>query len=122
MSDPLNDLFDDLDTIKDKPRKSSPSKREGRTKSYRSALAESSTDRRRTARATGKQSTVAGKFIRRSFTYRPEQLDSIEQLAAQLSLSKNDLIRWFVDMGIEAVENGVQPPTTQEVRHRYDPS
>lgn len=122
MSDPLNDLFDDLDAIKEKPAQSTPSKRGGRTTSFRSALAESSTDRRRTARATGKQSTIAGKFIRRSFTYRPDQLDSIEQLAIQLRLSKNDLIRWFVDMGIDAVENGLQPPTTQEVRHRYDPS
>lgn len=38
-----------------------------------------------------------------------------------LGLSQNDLIRWFTDMGIEAVEQGKWPPVAEEVRHPYDP-
>ena len=129
MSDskkPLDDLFADmnaLDTPEDGGGSNAASKpqRQSRTQRYRSALSEHSTDRRKTARATGKASSVAGKYIRRSFTYRPDQIESIEQLAAYLRLSKNDLMRWFVDMGVEAVSNGETPPITEEVRHRYNP-
>lgn len=123
--DPLNDLLSDLDSL-DTVQAKTPQKRnkrgKGVTEQFRSALAESQTDRRQTAQATGRKSSVAGNFIRRSFTYRPDQLDSIEQLSQQLRLSKNDLIRWFVDMGVEAVGQGVEPPTTAEVRHRYNPN
>lgn len=94
-------------------------RRSGRT--YRSGLSEGQTDRRKTAKATGKKSVVAGQYIRRSFTFRPDQLDSVDQFASSLGLSKNDLLRWFVDMGIEAVEQGEQPPVREEVRHRYAP-
>ena len=92
-----------------------------RRPAYRSALNESQTDRRATARVTGKKATDAGQYIRRSFTFRPDQLASIEQLAGQLGLSQNDLVRWFVDMGVEAVAGGERPPVAEEVRHRYDP-
>ncbi len=88
---------------------------------YRSGLSEGQTDRRKAAKATGKKSVVAGQYLRRSFTFRPDQLDNIERLASRLGLSKNDLLRWFVDMGIEAVEQGEHPPVMEEVRHRYDP-
>jgi hypothetical protein len=84
-------------------------------------LNESQTDRRKAARATGKKASVAGQYLRRSFTFRPDQLENIEQLAGLLGLSQNDLVRWFTDMGIEAVEDGERPPLTEEVRHRYDP-
>ena len=38
-----------------------------------------------------------------------------------LGLSQNDLVRWFADMGIDAVGQGTRPPVAEEVRHRYDP-
>jgi len=91
-------------------------------RSYRSGLSEGQTDRRKTAKATGKKSVVAGQYIRRSFTFRPDQLDSVDQLSSLLGLSKNDLLRWFVDMGVEAVNQGEQPPVREEVRHRYMPN
>lgn len=128
MSDPndaLSDLLSDFDEVADsstgKPKQSSVhrSRRQGNV--YRSALSESQTDRRHTARATGKRSSVAGKYIRRSFTFRPDQLDDIDEASDKLGLSKNDLIRWFVDMGIESVGQGELPPISEEVRHRYDP-
>ncbi|MCO5206210.1 MAG: hypothetical protein M9928_14340 [Anaerolineae bacterium] len=128
MSDPndaLNDLLSDFDAVADsstdrqKPAPVRRSRRQGNV--YRSALSESQTDRRHTARATGKRSSVAGKYIRRSFTFRPDQLDDIDEVSGQLGLSKNDLMRWFVDMGIESVGQGERPPIAEEVRHRYDP-
>lgn len=127
QDDTLSDLFSDFDEVADFPEKAEPAskpvRKQGRSRrpAYRSALTESRTDRRQAARATGKQATLAGQYVRRSFTFRPEQLEQIEQLAAQLGLSQNDLVRWFTDMGIEAVGQGVRPPVSAEVRHRYDP-
>jgi hypothetical protein len=88
---------------------------------YRSALNEAQTDRRQVARATGNKATVAGQYVRRSFTFRPDQLTSGEQIAAELGLSQNDLMRWIADLGIEAVEQGKQPPLAKIVRRKYDP-
>lgn len=128
MSDPndaLNDLLSDYDDVTTgtsaDPAASFIQRRRPQGQAYRSALSETQTSRQRTARATGKRSTVAGKYIRRSYTFRPDQLDSIGEWAAYLGLSKNDLMRWFVDMGLEAAEQGERPPIAEEVRHRYDP-
>jgi len=125
--DAFDDLLSDFDEVAGgDARRATPSRgssdrgrRGGRT--YRSALNESQTDRRKAARATGKKASVAGQYLRRSFTFRPDQLENIEQLAGLLGLSQNDLVRWFTDMGIEAVDDGERPPLTEEVRHRYDP-
>jgi hypothetical protein len=92
-----------------------------RGRNFRSALDEQQTDRRQTAKATGKAATIAGQYVRRSFTYRPDQLASIETLAEQLGLSQNDLVRWFTDLGIAAVEQGEEPPLAEVVRKKYDP-
>ena len=126
QDDELDSLLSDFDDVVNeppsRPAQRAPQKRERKGKPvYRSALNESRTNRRQAAKATGKKATVAGQYIRRSFTYRPDQLESIEYLASVLGLSQNDLVRWFTDMGIEAVEQGVRPPVAEEVRHRYDP-
>ncbi|MGB1253993.1 MAG: hypothetical protein ACPG8W_25515 [Candidatus Promineifilaceae bacterium] len=124
--DPLGDLLNDFDEVassRSAEKTSSASTDRKRSKSaFRSGLAESKTDRRQAAKATGKKSSVAGKYIRRSFTFRPDQLDQIDSLAAQVGLSKNDLVRWFIDMGVEAVNDGELPPVAAEIRHRYAPS
>lgn len=96
-------------------------KGKSRRPAYRSALDEGRTDRRRVAKATGKKATVAGQYIRRTFTFRPEQLDGIKAAAKALGLSSNDLLRWFTDMGLDAVKLGTKPAIVSEVRHRYDP-
>jgi hypothetical protein len=38
-----------------------------------------------------------------------------------LGLSQNDLVRWFTDMGIKAIEQGKEPPLAEVVRKKYDP-
>lgn len=122
----LQDLFEDFESV-NKPAAQSPPRQGTKSRSrrsdrlYRSALEENQTDRRKTAQVTGKKASLAGKYMRRSFTFRPDQLERIEQAANKLGLSQNDLIRWFTDMGIEAVSQGEKPPVTEEVRHRYDP-
>lgn len=122
MSDGLDDLFDDFDQeVEKKPPKPSRQSTKSSGRNYRSALDERRTNRRDIAKATGKKASVAGQYIRRSFTFRPDQLESIGHLAEELGLSQNDLVRWFTDMGIESVEEGVRPPVAEEVRHRYDP-
>lgn len=118
----LENLLNDFEDVSGADSSSTPSKRSGRSKpTYRSGLKESQTDRRQIAKVTGKKATVAGKYIRRSFTFRPDQLEEIEQIAGMLGLSQNDLIRWFIDRGLEAVEKGAKPPIAEVVRHRYDP-
>lgn len=125
-SDPLSDLLSDFDEVAGthsaETAPTTPSSRRRSRPAFRSGLAESQTDRRQVAKATGKKSSVAGKYIRRSFTFRPDQLDAVDTLAAQVGLSKNDLVRWFVDMGIEAVNDGERPPVEAEIRHRYNPT
>lgn len=127
QDDAMSDLFNDFDDVageapKTESTRSISQKRGQKGKAtYRSALNESQTNRRQAAQATGKKATVAGQYIRRSFTFRPDQLEGVEQVATMLGLSQNDLIRWFTDMGIEAVERGTRPPVAEEVRHRYDP-
>jgi hypothetical protein len=122
MSDGLDDLFDDFDQeVKKSPAKTPRQQPKPSGRNYRSALDERRTNRRDIAKATGKKASVAGQYVRRSFTFRPDQLESIEHLAGELGLSQNDLVRWFTDMGIEAVEQGERPPVAEEVRHRYDP-
>ena len=127
QDDALDELLNDFDDVASTDSNTTSSRRSSRKQGrkggpdYRSALNESQTNRRRTAQATGKKATVAGQYIRRSFTFRPDQLELIEQVATTLGLSQNDLIRWFTDMGIEAVELGTMPPVAEEVRHRYDP-
>jgi hypothetical protein len=126
-NDPLSDLLDDFDTVSGTAAKTDSGRTGSARRSrpgpggYRSALDEAHTDRRRTAQATGKKATVAGQYVRRSFTFRPDQLQEIERVAAQLSLSQNDLIRWFTDLGLETVAQGKHPPIATEVRHRYNP-
>lgn len=61
------------------------------------------------ARATVKKSLRAGKYIRRQFTFRPEQLDLIRELARQHRVPEADLVRWLVDRGIMALESGEEP-------------
>lgn len=126
-SDNLSDLLDAFDEVagtenKESPQQATPKRKQARQPAYRSALSEGQTNRRQTARATGKKATIAGQYVRRSFTFRPDQLEEIEQTAVMLGLSQNDLIRWFTDLGLEAVEQGSRPPVAEEVRHRYDPN
>lgn len=128
QDDALSDLLSDFDNVASEPPKTEPSRntsqkrgRKGKP-TYRSALNESQTNRRQAAKATGKKATITGQYIRRSFTFRPDQLESVEQVAAQFGLSQNDLIRWFTDMGIESIEQGARPPVAEEARHRYDPN
>jgi hypothetical protein len=127
QDDALNSLLSDFNDVASEALKTessrSTSQKRGRKgkPTYRSALSESQTDRRQAAKATGKKATLAGQYVRRSFTFRPDQLESVEQVAVMLGLSQNDLIRWFTDMGIETVEQGTRPPVAEEVRHRYDP-
>ena len=45
----------------------------------------------------------------------------MDQVAKTLGLSQNDLIRWFIDRGPEAVAKGVKPPIAEVVSRRYDP-
>lgn len=122
----LNSLFNDFD--REVGAKASAPKTQTRPAGgfpkgqvYRSALDERETGRLDIARATGKKASVAGRYLRRSFTYRPEQLEVIERIAEQLSLSQNDLVRWFTDLGIDAVARGERPLVTEEIRRKYDP-
>lgn len=72
------------------------------------------------AKAMGTESTVAGQYLRRTFTFRPEQLDDINRLAQEFGISGNDLARWAVDLMLDAVANGEEPPTEEVVvKRRY---
>lgn len=63
--------------------------------------------------ATVKKSLRAGKYIRRQFTFRPEQLGRIRGLARQYRVPEADLMRWMVDYALAAIDDGVQPDTIE---------
>lgn len=58
---------------------------------------------------TVKKSLRAGKYIRRQFTFYPEQLARIRELARRYGVPEADLVRWLVDRGIVALESGEEP-------------
>lgn len=61
-------------------------------------------------RTTVTKSLKAGQYIRRQFTFRPEQLARINRLARSLRVPETDLVRWLVDYGMNAIEHdGVAP-------------
>lgn len=59
--------------------------------------------------ADKKDGRKAGKYIRKTFTLSPQQIDAIEQLAQKLDTSGNDIARWMVDVALEAAANGKKP-------------
>ena len=67
------------------------------------------------AKAMGTESTVAGQYIRRTFTFRPDQLDEVNKLAQEFGISGNDLARWAIDLMLDAVAQGEAPPVEEVV-------
>ena len=59
-------------------------------------------------KATG-SSVQAGQYVRRTFTFREEQLVRIRSLASAWDVSENDVARWLIDVGLAEVGEGRQP-------------
>lgn len=59
--------------------------------------------------ADKKDGRKAGKYIRKTFTLSPQQIDAIERLAQKFDTSGNDIARWMVDVALEAAANGKKP-------------
>lgn len=63
----------------------------------------------RTGRKATGSSVQAGQYVRRTFTFREEQLARIRSLAAEWDVSENDVARWLIDVGLAEVGDGRQP-------------
>lgn len=59
-------------------------------------------------RAAG-SSTQAGQYVRRTFTFRAEQLARLRALVAEWEVSENDVARWLIDIALEEVGGGRWP-------------
>lgn len=59
-------------------------------------------------RAAG-SSTQAGQYVRRTFTFREEQLARLRALAAEWEVSENDAARWLIDIALKEVGGGRRP-------------
>jgi hypothetical protein len=66
-------------------------------------------DRSEARKVTGKTATLAGQYLRRTFTFTPGQLEKVREIAEELSLSEMDVMRWFTNMGIDAFLEGARP-------------
>ena len=76
---------------------------------------------RKPAKATKKKWVVAGRYMRRMFTFRPDQLDELEHIAEELNMSKAATVRWLVDSGIAGFRDGDRPDMVpKEVTMVYD--
>ena len=103
--DLLNDMF--AETGRDRKAKSGKS---GKFSNPTDGL-----DRGAAERTTVKKSLKAGQYIRRQFTFRPEQLNRIRQLAREMRVPEADLVRWLVDRGMQAIERDGERPDTIDV-------
>jgi hypothetical protein len=54
-------------------------------------------------------SLVAGRYIRRTFTFTPRQLARIKEIARELHISENGIARWLIDVGLGQWEDGIRP-------------
>ena len=54
-------------------------------------------------------SLVAGRYIRRTFTFTPGQLVRIKAIARELHISETGIARWLIDEGLAQWEQGVRP-------------
>lgn len=59
-------------------------------------------------------SLVAGRYIRRTFTYTPVQLARIKTIARELHISETGIARWLIDQGLAQWEKGVRPEVEEE--------
>jgi hypothetical protein len=59
-------------------------------------------------------SLVAGRYIRRTFTFTPVQLARIKAIARELHISETGIARWLIDQGLAQWEKGVRPEVEEE--------
>lgn len=65
------------------------------------------------AKAVG-SSLVAGRYIRRTFTFTPGQLKRIKEIAQTLHIAETGVARWLIDEGLAQWERGVRPELQEE--------
>ena len=101
-----NDLLDELDA-----------KKTGKKPVMESGFAKQ--NRRAAAKATGKKDgTWAGEYYRRSFPIHPDTLEEMATWSGKLGISQNDLVRWFIDHGLDALKKGERPAIEDVVVRR----
>lgn len=101
MSDDPFDIFDQLAAQPQRKRTSTD-----RTKELQPGAA---------LKTTTRKSLRAGQYIRRQFTFRPDQLDNVATMARRLKVPQADLVRWLVDRGLQAIQRDGETPETIEV-------
>ena len=65
------------------------------------------------AKAVG-SSLVAGRYIRRTFTFTPGQLRRIKELARELHIAETGIARWLIDEGLAQWERGIRPELEEQ--------
>jgi len=78
------------------------------------------TDVRRALNQKGKDTTRAGRYLRRSFLVLPEMDEAINQKAAELGVGKMELIRYLLAAGLEQLNRGEQPEKREVVTVRLE--
>ena len=104
----LDNLLDDLSSGK-----------EASSDQYRSALGE--LGRKSTAKVSGQDSLIAGQYIRKTFTLRPDQIEDIRKLSRKWRVAETDVVRWMVDVALTAAAKGQKPKLKEiGIRLAYD--
>ncbi len=65
------------------------------------------------AKAVG-SSLVAGRYIRRTFTFTPGQLRRIKEIARELHIAETGIARWLIDEGLAQWEQGARPQLEEQ--------
>ena len=92
------------------PSKPAPSTRSKNKQFINPLDAVSETDK---AKAVG-SSLVAGRYIRRTFTFTPGQLRRIKEIARELHIAETGIARWLIDEGLAQWEKGSRPELEEQ--------
>lgn len=72
-------------------------------------------DVRRAVHPEGKDTTMAGRYRRRSILIEPEMDDAISQQSETLGVGKMELVRYLLAVGLAELSHGDRVPTRQKV-------
>ena len=93
-----------------------PPARPARNRTFDDGLAGAT--RGQAARATGRKSVARGQYVQLTFRLPEEFLTQISRRAAELGVTQEDMKRWLVWRGLQALDEGERPAVEVEALRR----
>ncbi len=78
------------------------------------------TDVRKALNRKGKDTTMAGRYLRRSILVLPEMDEAMNRKARELGVGKMELVRYLLAAGLEQLNRGEEPEKKEVVTVRLE--